>query len=121
MSIRDLPGSKGWPVHEADNLTAICGSLDVSQAYGPPWPVRGIGLPFTFTFFHFEDHTLAYHLLLLLSCLVYSGSKSKPKNKPAEEGEKVSFNPEDGGSILLRNVGLSLNYVVLQPRILHCA
>jgi hypothetical protein len=52
---------------------------------------------------------------------MYSGSKSKLKNKPAEEGVKVSFNPEDGGSILLRNVGLSLNYVVLQPRRLHCA
>jgi hypothetical protein len=24
MSTRNLPGSKGWPAREADNLTAIC-------------------------------------------------------------------------------------------------
>jgi hypothetical protein len=38
MSTRNLPGSKGRPA---------CGSLDVSQPYGPSWPVRGIGLPFS--------------------------------------------------------------------------
>jgi hypothetical protein len=46
-------GSKGRPVREADNLTATrepivqakCGSLDVSQPYGPPRPVIGIALP----------------------------------------------------------------------------
>jgi hypothetical protein len=24
MGIRNLPGGNGWPVHKADNLTAIC-------------------------------------------------------------------------------------------------
>jgi hypothetical protein len=24
MSTRNIPGGKGWPVHKADNLTAIC-------------------------------------------------------------------------------------------------
>jgi hypothetical protein len=46
MITRNLPGGKGRPIRKADNLTAIyeplsrkCGSLDVSQTYGPPRPV----------------------------------------------------------------------------------
>jgi hypothetical protein len=50
-------GGKGWPVCKADNLTAICepnvyrkcGSLDISQSYGPSWPVTGTALPYLFT------------------------------------------------------------------------
>jgi hypothetical protein len=49
-------GGKGQPARKADNLTAICeqlsrycGTLNVSQPYGPPWPGTGIALPLPFT------------------------------------------------------------------------
>jgi hypothetical protein len=37
--------SKGQPACKGDNLTAIC------EPHGPPWPVTGIALPFSF--YHF--------------------------------------------------------------------
>jgi hypothetical protein len=48
MSTRNLPGGKGWPAHEADNVSANClenVGASTSQPYGPTWPVIGIPLP----------------------------------------------------------------------------
>jgi hypothetical protein len=66
MSTRNVPGGvKGdGRVSLATLLSSVsrlfrekCGSLDVSQPYGPLWPVTGIALP-SFTFSHCASYSL---------------------------------------------------------------
>jgi hypothetical protein len=62
MSTRNLPGGvKGGQrmglttsPQPVSQLPRKCGSLDISQPYGPSWPVTGIALPLYVRDFNFS-------------------------------------------------------------------
>jgi hypothetical protein len=44
----------------AVSLSALCGILDISQPYGPSWPVKGITLPLPEAVPQFPHNSLLY-------------------------------------------------------------
>jgi hypothetical protein len=77
MSTRILPGGKGRLEHKTDDLTAIyelsrkCGSLNVSQLYGSPWPVTGY-LRVYLLFIYYHSPLFLTEIWTVESCLLDS-------------------------------------------------
>jgi hypothetical protein len=103
MNTRNLLGAKGRPACRADNITTICepndytkcGNLDVSQFYGPSWPITRRALPFFFFTLHDSDYKLrhkhlpypyylsvSHHLVLSPTSQIISVGDTESLDKP---------------------------------------
>jgi hypothetical protein len=77
MSTRNLPEGEGWPKRKADSLTAICelivwkcGSLDVSQPYGPPRPVTRIALAYYYYYYYWHVSGDSWRIIIVLDWII---------------------------------------------------
>jgi hypothetical protein len=71
MSTRNLPGSKGWPTHEADNLTTTCEPI-VQKMQEPRLTILWAFAAYCRdTFFFYPKYSESFSVILLIKWTMY--------------------------------------------------